>query len=77
MIRVGVAQKHLRTLERVPVNKKLLTGTVPVNNLFLKKMSSVWTSTFKNIKNKIKYGHFVDDLIRKLLKNRAQGKSGH
>ena len=29
------SSQHLRTLERVPVNKKLLTGTVPVNNLFL------------------------------------------
>ena len=28
------SSQHLRTLERVPVNKKLLTGTVPVNNLF-------------------------------------------
>ena len=42
----GMASQHLRTFERVPVNKelltgtvlvnkKLLTGTVPVNNLFL------------------------------------------
>ena len=29
------ASQHLRTFERVPVNKKLLTGTVLVNNLFL------------------------------------------
>ena len=28
------SSQHLRTLERVPVNKKLLIGTVPVNNLF-------------------------------------------
>ena len=31
----GMASQHLLTFERVPVNKKLLTGTVPVNSLFL------------------------------------------
>ena len=31
----GMANQHLRTFERVPVNKKLLTGTVLVSNFFL------------------------------------------
>ena len=31
----GMASHHLRTFERVPVNKELLTGTVPVNKKLL------------------------------------------
>ena len=31
----GMASQHLRTFERVPVNKELLTGTVPVNKKLL------------------------------------------
>ena len=31
----GMDAQHLRTFERVPANKELLTGTVLVSNIFL------------------------------------------
>ena len=31
----GMASQHIRTFERVPVNKELLTGSVLVNKLFI------------------------------------------
>ena len=45
----GMASQHLRTFERVPVNKELLTGTVLVNKKLLTGIESrsITSSLFK------------------------------